>query len=159
MRKFVRYVRKGWSCMSRFDKTISVLLGIVSFLNLILFFRPNNQYETYPLVTAMAAAALLVNMFDKTILRDSELTAWAERNFYRSMWLEILRCCEKSHSDKGERLMNEQTFEQKLALASLRRHAAGNKVSRAGMEAMLAAGYITPEREITREGAAALTRK
>lgn len=55
--------------------------------------------------------------------------------------------------------MNEQTFEQKLALASLRRHAAGNKVSRVGMEAMLAAGYITPEREITREGAAALTRK
>ena len=99
MRKFVRYVRKGWSCMSRFDKTISVLLGIVSFLNLILFFRPNNQYETYPLVTAMAAAALLVNMFDKTILRDSELTAWVERNFYRSMWLETL----KSHADsKGE---------------------------------------------------------
>ena len=65
----------------------------------------------------------------------------------------------KSHSDKGERLMNEQTFEQKLALASLRRYAAGNKVSRAGMEAMLAAGYITPEREITQDGAAALTRK
>ena len=95
MRKFVRYVRKGWSCMPLFDKTISVLLGIVSFLNLILFFCPNNQYETYPLVTAMTAAALLVNLFDKTILRDSELTAWAERNFYRSMWLEILRRCEK----------------------------------------------------------------
>lgn len=55
--------------------------------------------------------------------------------------------------------MNEQTFEQKLALASLRRYAAGNKVSRAGMEAMLAADYITPEREITQTGAAALTRK
>ena len=44
MRKFVRYVRKGWSCMSRFEKTISVLLGIASFSHVILFFCPNNQY-------------------------------------------------------------------------------------------------------------------
>lgn len=95
MRKFVLHVRKGWSCMSLFEKTISVLLVIASFSHVILFFRMNNQYETYPLVTAMAAAALLVNLFDKAILRDSELTAWAERNFYRSMWLEILKYCEK----------------------------------------------------------------
>lgn len=99
MRKFVCHVRKGWSCMSLFEKTISVLLGIASFSHVILFFCPNNQYEIYPLVTAMAAAALLVNLFDKAILRDSELTAWAERNFYRSMWLEILKCCEKKENN------------------------------------------------------------
>lgn len=99
MRNFVRYIRKAWSCMPRFEKTISVLLGIASFSHVILFFRPTNQYEFYPLVTAMAAAALMVNMFDRAILRDSEFTAWVERNFYRSMWLETL----KSHADsKGE---------------------------------------------------------
>nr|DAU95519.1 MAG TPA: hypothetical protein [Caudoviricetes sp.] len=48
------------------------------------------------------------------------------------------------------------TYESRLALRSLRRHAAGKKTGRAGVRAMEALGYVTEDGVITPAGNQAL---
>lgn len=48
------------------------------------------------------------------------------------------------------------TYESRLALRSLRRHAAGKKTGRAGVRAMEALGYVTEDGTITPAGNHAL---